>query len=204
MAEHQRPSENTTDIVLVYVPTMALISLAVVVLVYRLWSDRLQRRRLKLSLHNPCQSPLIRPNVIKAKLNRHLIYAPLSGKRHNREFRLFRKRIHMGSIPSRIQTIFIFSYFALNVAFCVVTIDWSKGVSASMSELRDTAGTAGRNNPLIPLLHISFDTFNLVHHWLGRIIVVEAIVHTLAVLVGVGQHSEYSYWLSSTIYSSLT
>ena len=39
---------------------------------------------------------------------------------------------------------------------------------------------AGRNNPLIPLLNISFDTYNLIHRWFGRIVILEALAHTLA------------------------
>ncbi|KKY15943.1 putative metalloreductase [Phaeomoniella chlamydospora] len=39
---------------------------------------------------------------------------------------------------------------------------------------------AGRNNPLIPLLKVNFDTFNLLHRWIGRIVILEAIAHTCA------------------------
>uniref|UniRef100_A0A093VD47 ferric-chelate reductase (NADPH) n=1 Tax=Talaromyces marneffei PM1 TaxID=1077442 RepID=A0A093VD47_TALMA len=46
--------------------------------------------------------------------------------------------------------------------------------------------TAGRNNPLILVLRVPFDAFNLVHRWLGRIVVAEAVAHTMAVLVRVG------------------
>lgn len=42
---------------------------------------------------------------------------------------------------------------------------------------------AGRNNPLIWILGISFDTFNLIHRWIGRLVVVEALAHTLAWMV---------------------
>ena len=42
---------------------------------------------------------------------------------------------------------------------------------------------AGRNNPLIKWLNISFDTFNLLHRWFGRIVIIEAVVHTLAFLI---------------------
>lgn len=45
---------------------------------------------------------------------------------------------------------------------------------------------AGRNNPLIGLLGISFDTFNLLHRLFGRIVVIEAVTHTLAFLAGSG------------------
>lgn len=43
---------------------------------------------------------------------------------------------------------------------------------------------AGRNNPLIKWLNISFDTFNLLHRWLGRIVILEAVAHTLAFWAG--------------------
>lgn len=39
---------------------------------------------------------------------------------------------------------------------------------------------AGRNNPLINWLNLSFDTFNLLHRWFGRIVVLEALAHTIA------------------------
>ncbi|KAL9617222.1 MAG: hypothetical protein Q9160_007983 [Pyrenula sp. 1 TL-2023] len=39
---------------------------------------------------------------------------------------------------------------------------------------------AGRNNPLVHLLKVSFDTFNLIHRWLGRLVALEALIHTFA------------------------
>jgi hypothetical protein len=39
---------------------------------------------------------------------------------------------------------------------------------------------AARNNPLINWLNLSFDTFNLLHRWTGRIVVLEALTHTIA------------------------
>ena len=38
---------------------------------------------------------------------------------------------------------------------------------------------AGRNNPIIKLTGISFDTMNLIHRWFGRIVILEAIAHTV-------------------------
>lgn len=43
---------------------------------------------------------------------------------------------------------------------------------------------ATRNNPLIKWLNLSFDTFNLLHRWFGRIVVLEILAHTLAWVVG--------------------
>lgn len=50
---------------------------------------------------------------------------------------------------------------------------------------------AGRNNPLIRWLGISFDTFNLLHRWFGRIVVLEAVCHTLAFLAVSASSSDW-------------
>jgi predicted ferric reductase len=42
---------------------------------------------------------------------------------------------------------------------------------------------AGRNNPLISLLNVPFDSFNMMHRWLGRLAVLEAIAHTLCWMI---------------------
>ena len=39
---------------------------------------------------------------------------------------------------------------------------------------------AGRNNLLIKWIGLSFDTFNLLHRWFGRIVLLEAIAHAIA------------------------
>lgn len=39
---------------------------------------------------------------------------------------------------------------------------------------------AARNNPLINWLNLSFDTFNLLHRWFGRIVVLEILAHAIA------------------------
>lgn len=78
-------------------------------------------------------------------------------------------------------------YFAMNVALCAITIEWTHATFYSDAVKR--TGTvavvnmiplfllAGRNNPLIWALGISFDTYNLIHRWIGRIVVFEAVAH---------------------------
>jgi hypothetical protein len=39
---------------------------------------------------------------------------------------------------------------------------------------------AARNNPLINWLNLSFDSFNLLHRWFGRIVILEALAHAFA------------------------
>jgi hypothetical protein len=123
-------------------------------------------------------------------LKRRLMYAPLGHKRHNREFRLS-SAMHMGTLPSRLHSIIIAFYVLTNLIYMVV-LNWNNENRFSfVAELRGRSGTlsvvnmvplimfAGRNNPLIPMLKISFDTYNLLHRWLGRLSALEAIIHTI-------------------------
>ena len=80
----------------------------------------------------------------------------------------------------------------MNVAVCVVTVPYGKDEHTVSGMVRNRTGTmatvnlmalvlmAGRNNPLITLLRVPFDTYNLLHRWLGRIVVLEALAHVFA------------------------
>lgn len=124
-------------------------------------------------------------------MKKHLIYAPLGRKRHNREIQLS-TAVGIGTLPSRFQTILITLYFASQAGYCLFLDYQINEKAALIAELRGRSGTlavlnmvplfllAARNNPLISILHISFDTYNLLHRWLGRIVVIESLVHTAA------------------------
>lgn len=124
-------------------------------------------------------------------LKKHIIYAPLWKKRHNREMRLS-SAISMGTLPSRLHCVILFICLGSNFAYMFV-LDWAnENKMALCAEIRGRSGTlslvnmvpliifAGRNNPLIAILKISFDTYNLLHRWMGRIVVLEALIHTIA------------------------
>lgn len=125
------------------------------------------------------------------RIKKHLLYAPLYKKRHNREFQLS-KAINVGTLPSRVHTILLGLYFASNIVYCCFINYGEHNKAALIAEVRGRTGhlavvnmvplilLAGRNNPLIPLLRVSFDTYNLFHRWIGRIVVIEAIAHTIA------------------------
>ena len=77
------------------------------------------------------------------------------------------------------------------MAFCLA-LDYRQLRPAVLAELRGRSGAlatlnliptilfACRNNPFIPLLRVSFDTFNLLHRWIARIVLVESIIHVFA------------------------
>ncbi|RMZ86591.1 hypothetical protein DV736_g6181, partial [Chaetothyriales sp. CBS 134916] len=123
-------------------------------------------------------------------IKREIIYAPLGTKRHNRELQLS-KAHNYGTIPGRIQTLLLTLYLIGNIVFCLL-LDFKEERLVLLAELRGRTGVlavanlvplvvmAGRNNPLIGLLKISFDTFNLFHRWIGRLVVAESVIHVLA------------------------
>ncbi|KAL1953504.1 hypothetical protein VTO42DRAFT_2757 [Malbranchea cinnamomea] len=126
-----------------------------------------------------------------ASLKKHLLYAPLGRKRHNRELRLS-EAVNVGTLPSRFHSLLIMVYVLSQVAYCTI-LDYDANEKAALvAELRGRSGNlavlnmiplfilAGRNNPLIPLLHVSFDTYNLFHRWIGRMVILESITHTVA------------------------
>lgn len=141
-----------------------------------------------------------------ASVKKHILYAPLGTKRHNREIQLS-SAVNIGTLPSRFQAIMIILYVASQVVYCTF-LDYNTNVKeALIAELRGRSGTlavlnmvplflfAGRNNPLIPLLRLSFDTYNLLHRWLGRLIVLESLVHTSAWAVNACNEQDFSHML---------
>jgi hypothetical protein len=150
-------------------------------------------------LGNDTQRYFAIPNIWYARFKKSCLDAPLFRTRHHREFKLS-SAIGVGTLPSRLQTFFLVGYFAVNVGFCVWRIDYST-FSGGAGELLSRSGImavinmiplfllAGRNNPIIKLTGISFDTMNLMHRWFGRIVVLEAIAHTVC-------------WISNKVHTS--
>ncbi|CAG7963025.1 unnamed protein product [Penicillium salamii] len=167
-----------------------------VVVILFVWQTviRLQnRQRSKQAIKEVDQTRLSRTSRLDAAVKKHILYAPIWGSRHSREFRCF--RLHMSSIPLRLEIISLLLYLALNLIFIIVTVDWwIDDYPKKMFQLKYSAGhlavmntpglvlAAGRNNPLVQLLGISFDTFNFMHRWVGRVIAANAVIHMSAVL----------------------
>lgn len=162
-------------------------------IVYEVVLHLMRYVRTVACLNNEKQRYFAVPNATYGKFKRYLLDAPLFRTRHHREFR-FSAALNIGTLPSRLQMGYLVAYFGTNVAFCVISIDWSAPLAEVAPELRNRTGVlavmnmlplfllAGRNNPFIALCGISFDTFNLIHRWIGRIVVFEAITHTAAYL----------------------
>ncbi|KAI5804478.1 ferric reductase NAD binding domain-containing protein [Geopyxis carbonaria] len=169
---------------------------AVLPFLYRFISVIYAQIRLLVSLNDDKQRYFATPGSEWVPwLKKHVLYAPLFKVRHNREFQLS-SAINVGTLPTRFQTFFLLGYIASNVVFCTYMIDYASGTYNMLAEIRNRTGVlatvnmlplflfAWRNNPLIQLLGISFDGFNLIHRWLGRIVVIEALIHTFTWMSG--------------------
>lgn len=171
-----------------------LVAMAASVALYFVWKSALRLtshiRRLH-GLGSDNQRYFTRDDFRMAWVKRNIVDAPLFRVRHNREFQLSRA-VNMGTLPSRFQAICLAGLIAMNVVLCVLHIPFSGDIESYGKILRNRTGTlatanliplvilAGRNNPLIPLLGISFDSWNFFHRWLARIVAVEGLTHFLS------------------------
>ncbi|KAG9238146.1 ferric reductase like transmembrane component-domain-containing protein [Amylocarpus encephaloides] len=172
-------------------------SLIVGLTIWRVLMEGSKYIRLTSGLNNEHQGYFALPSKRYASIKKHILYASIFSKRHNREIQLS-SALNVGTLPTRFQFAFLSAYFGTNVAFCVVSITWSAPFVTVCQQFRNRTGIlaavnmiplfimAARNNPLINWLNLSFDTFNLLHRWQGRIVVFEAVAHTAA-------------WLASTV-----
>ncbi|KAL8757449.1 MAG: hypothetical protein Q9184_004199, partial [Pyrenodesmia sp. 2 TL-2023] len=167
-----------------------LAAVAFCLFIYRVVIQSIRYIRTLTCLNNDTQKYFKMPNLAFGAVKQHLLYAPLLRRRRNREIHF--AWFHLGYIPTRFQSLFLAGIVTLNVTLSVWGIEWNGTRAAALSHLRNRTGTlsvvnmiplvimAGRNNPLIGLLNISFDNFNLVHRWFGRIFVLQALAHSIA------------------------
>lgn len=164
---------------------------AILIILYRLLN--LQRSWLRLlitlNLEGSQQKYWTRDGYFRARIKKFLTAAPLFGKRHNKELRGW-KSLNYGTIPSRLHTVFLSFYIASNLIYCCLLDYKHQSKAALVAEARGRTGHlavinmlplfifAARNNPLISLLGIPFDSFNLFHRWIGRVVVIEGFAHT--------------------------
>jgi len=107
----------------------------------------------------------------------------------------FSSKINLGGLPSRSQAMFIGFVVIYNVFACVWNVPWYDQQLEVLPILRARTGTLATvnlipiiimstiKNPFINALEISYDTFNLMHRWLGRLCILQAIAHTVCYLV---------------------
>lgn len=189
LAEDARQENLNINIEDIYLWCLA--GLCGAVFIYRIAVQSLKFLRQMVGMNNDKQRYFAVPNKGYAWFKEHILYAPLFRLRHNREFRLS-SAIEMGMLPTRFQSMFLTVLVGINVFLCVYKLPWSAAEGTLAPYLRNRTGVlatvnlipvvlmAGRNNPLITLMGISFDSFNVMHRNFARIVVLEAVAHWLA------------------------
>ncbi|CAK7564189.1 MAG: hypothetical protein SEPTF4163_002074 [Sporothrix epigloea] len=183
---------------------------ALAILCFRMAEISWSRLRLVTAMSQPASSQKYWQSAQWSHMpwiKQQLMYAPIGRKRHNREIRIL-SFLKIGTLPTRLQAVLLFAYVLSNLVYMFFLNYSQPDHWALLAELRGRSGTlaavnmipllifATRNNPLIHLLRISFDTFNLLHRWLGRIVVFESVIHTaawMAVQVNDGGWASVSY-----------
>lgn len=114
-------------------------SLAAALIVWRVGLETRNHIRKLTCLNNDTQVYFSRPSEKFAAFKKHVLYAPLFRKRHDREFQLS-SAVNVGQLPTRFQLAFLVGYLATNVAFCVVSITWSAPFATASRQLRNRTG----------------------------------------------------------------
>ncbi|KAJ9652642.1 hypothetical protein H2198_008122 [Neophaeococcomyces mojaviensis] len=170
----------------------ALIALTAIVFVYHT-SIRVNNhvRHLTSLNGNPgSQKYFSQLSSTMAWMKDHIFLAPLWHHRRAAPIK-FSSKINLGGLPTRFQAIFVGFIIVYNVFACVWNVPWNDKQLEVLPILRNRTGTLATvnlipivlmstiKNPLINALEISYDTFNLMHRWLGRLCILQGIAHTV-------------------------
>lgn len=117
------------------------------------------------------------------------------------------------TVPTRLESFVVFSWWALNIILSCVTIDAFEGNTSGLSVSNQvwkyvahrtgqlsTAALpwiwmfAGRNNIFIWATGWNFGSFNVFHRHIARAAMVQAIVHSIAYTVLYTKYSEFSHF----------
>lgn len=114
-------------------------SIAVAVIIWKVCEkvNRVVRRVACLGHDRQRYFAIPSPNV--SFLKRHVLYAPIFRKRHNREIQLS-KAINVGTLPTRFQFLFLLAFFSTNIVFTVIDIPFAGSYKEAAYILRSRTG----------------------------------------------------------------
>ncbi|KIW35893.1 uncharacterized protein PV06_11784 [Exophiala oligosperma] len=128
--------------------------------------------------------------------------------------------IVLGFLPTRIEVTIILIFIAANGFYLTWKLPWTQSNAEVLKASANRAGTlcvtnllpimvlSSIRNPLISLLNISYATFNMIHRWLGRLAILQALAHATCWLIVKVEFEGWAAMRSAThtpfIYSGLT
>lgn len=114
-------------------------SVGLALLVWRLYNLFIQKVRHVVCLNNEKQRYFAIPHSKLSWIKRNALYAPVLRKRHNREIQMS-SAVNFGTLPTRLETLFLVLYFATNVIFSVVGVPFAGEEVRAASTFRDRTG----------------------------------------------------------------
>jgi hypothetical protein len=184
-----------------------VVALILTALLYRIAVGGVRYIRALTCLSSDRQLLFLKPNQAFAFIKKQVMDAPVFRKRHIKELRLS-SAVSGGDLPTRLEFMLIVGTLGANIALSVVYIHWNEDEKTVLAELRNRTGMlalanllpifilSARNNPLIRLLNIPFEAFNMIHRWLGRIVVLEIMCHAICYLIFVVKFCKCLHFIS--------
>lgn len=173
----------------------ALVGVAVILIIVRLLRTH---RATTVSAEKTQCTTLV--SLWKAEVS----YAPIWRFRRAKEASYKSGKINFGQLPPRPHALCIFIFLGLNIFLITWNLPWGAKATTLVPLLRNRIGSVAvanmipivvlstMQNPLIKLLQISYDSFNLIHRWIARITILMIITHGLANIVGAGIHEGWA------------
>jgi hypothetical protein len=131
-------------------------AVSVAVIIWRVTDVITKYTRTVTCLANDRQRYFAIPSPNLSLIKRHVLYAPVLSKRHNREIQLS-SAVNVGTLPTRFQLLFLTGYLATNVAFCVIAIPFAGDYTAATTALRNRSGALATANMVRGLLSLNFN-----------------------------------------------
>jgi hypothetical protein len=180
---------------------LILVCMVVCLFAWQMITIYIAHLRRLACFNSSTQKYFSRTSRIWAFLKKHVLYAPLFHIVHSQGIQI--RAWNLGVVPKRFHVLLIAGLVAMNAILVVIGIPFSSSFDDFASVLQNRSGSivavnliplaisAGRNNPLIVLTRVPFDTWNLFHRWLARIVVIESIVHALMFIIPVVKQGLY-------------
>jgi hypothetical protein len=163
------------------------LSFAFVFVAYVSYRDALRYIRTVLCLSSSNQHYFQHPNWFNA-VAKYLVDAPLFQNHHHYEPRLSRASSTL-VLPTRAQALALFIYCAGVVTITLLHIDFAKSevIRQAMKHTGDMAAInmlplvlfASRNSFLTSYAGVGFSAWNVLHRWIGRLVIAQAAAHSL-------------------------
>ena len=170
--------------------------------IYNVTTIALKHMRRLAAMSNDRQKYFAQRNVF-SDVKKHMIDAPLGLRRMNNGLSF--KRLQLGAIPSRLQSLLLLALVGINIYLLVrdlpeiplavkdLTMFYTKAATLGLTNAIPLFLFAGRQNLLITLLGIDFNTFVTMHRWIGRIVVSLILVHVISFFYSYAQESKLVY-----------